>query len=60
MALNKWLDELQDMVAGDGGSSDTGQPLVDIALMARSPSLKSNRFSQVIAESSNTTTVRVF
>ncbi|QFS50993.1 hypothetical protein GXM_08487 [Nostoc sphaeroides CCNUC1] len=35
-ALNKWLDELQDMVAGDGGSSDTGQPLkVDIALKAK-------------------------
>ncbi|MEH2041564.1 hypothetical protein [Nostoc sp.] len=32
----------------DGGSSDTGQPVVDIALTGRCPSPKSNRFSRVL------------
>lgn len=50
--LSFFLGGTQDIVAGDGESSDTGQPVVDIALMEANPSPKSNRFSGVIAESS--------
>ena len=39
------------MVAGDGGSSDTGQPVVDIALMERSPPIVSPIDFSLICES---------